>query len=274
MTHDTYKKQYVSSILDGTDLSGEFGKSMNGGTVVVSCGAKGSGKSTFMLSILRASVEASAYEDYILVFPSLFVEQHDSYAWCMKQKEFTIYTNYHNLILEKLYHQNKDLKKQKKTLVIIDDATTFAKELRLATNENLIALVSQARHLKVTLWILVHSLKNILSPCLRENSGWLLIYSITNAKLLKDVHEDFLSVYCDYNEFIKWYRNMSNKQYCSFMLKTGIPVAIDTNSNNWKTTVYHRNLNNTFIHEKKTAITAKHNIAKSTTRSKPNIETL
>lgn len=231
------------SILDGECLDQEFGESVNNGTVIVSCGSKGSGKSTFMLSMLRACAEANAFDDYVLVFPSLYVEQHDSYKWCMVKKQFTIYTGYHNSILEKLYQRNRDLKKQKKTLVVIDDATAFAKELRLATNENLIGLVSQARHLKVTLWLLVHSLKNILSPCLRENVGWIIIYSITNRKLLQDIWEEYVSVQCDWNSFSAWYRDMSKKKYSSFMLKCNPPVEIDVGSNDWPTTKKFRDLN-------------------------------
>ena len=240
-----------NNILDGCDLSKQFGESVNEGSVIVSCGARGSGKSCFMLSMLRACVESNAFEEYILVFPSLYVEQHDSYAWCLKVPEFTIYTSYHNSILEKLYERNKDLKKQKKTLVVLDDATGFAKELRLATNENLIGLVSQTRHLKVTVWMLVHSLLNILSPCLRENTSWLLIYSITNRKLLEDIWEEYLSVQCDWKEFSNWYRDMSKEKYSSFMLKTSPPVAIDIGSNKWKTTERFRNLNIGGKNEKK-----------------------
>ena len=233
----------TNNLLDGTCLDKEFCKSLNTGTVVVSCGSKGSGKSCFMLAMLRACVDANAFEEYVLFFPSLYVEQHDSYCWCLKQKQFTIYTAYHNMILEKLYTQNKDRKKQKKTLVVIDDATTFAKELKNPANENLIALVSQARHLQVSLWILVHSLKSIISPCLRENTGWLLIYSVTNAKLLNDIHEEYLSVQCDYKTFAEWYRIMSKEKYSSFMLKTNPPVAIDIHSSEWKMIERFREMN-------------------------------
>lgn len=241
------------NLLAGQILDQEFCKALNSGTVVVSCGSKGSGKSCFMLAMLRACVEANAFEDYVLFFPSLYVEQHDSYAWCLKQKNFTIYTGYHNAILEKLYQQNKELKKQRKTLVVIDDATTFASELRLATNENLIALVSQARHLKISLWILVHSLKNILSPCLRENTGWLIIYSITNSKLLNDIWEEYTSIETDYKTFVSWYRNMSKEKYASFMLKTSPPVAIDTHSSDWGMVKYFRekNFNDAKLYNKK-----------------------
>ncbi len=267
----------MSDILNGCDLSQEFGKSLNEGAVVISCGAKKSGKSTFMLAILRAAVDAGSYDDYILVFPSLYVEQHDSYAWCMKRKEFTIYTNYHNFILEQLYARNMKIEKRKKTLVVIDDATTFAKELKLATNESLIALVSQARHLQVTLWLLLHSLKSIISPCLRENTNWLIIYSVTNAKLLKDIHEEFLSVQCDYNEFIQWYRNMSKEKFSSFLLKTLPPVAIDIHSNQWITVERFRKLNANIISndaKKKTHVTTKSRASINTARPKPSVEAL
>lgn len=267
----------MNDLLNGTTLDSEFCKALNTGTVVVSCGAKNAGKSCFMLAMLRASVEANAFEEYILVFPSLYVEQHDSYAWCLKQKRFTIYTGYHNSILEKLYNQNKELKKQKKTMVIIDDATTFASELRLATNENLIALVSQARHLKISLWILVHSLKNILSPCLRENTGWLIIYSVTNSKLLNDIWEEYCSIQCDYKTFVEWYKNITKEKYSSFMLKTSPPVAIDIHSGQWGMVQHFMklNLNNKQLYnkdEQKTTPADVKDITKS--RQRNNNETI
>lgn len=231
------------SLLDGTCLAKEFCESLRNGAVVVSCGAKKSGKTCWMLAILHACVDANAFDDYILVFPSIFVEQYDSYSWCLKQKQFTIYTNYHNFILEKLYNQNKDRKKQRKTLVVIDDATTFASELKNPANENLIALVSQTRHLKVSVYILVHSLKNILSPVLRENVNYLIIYSVTNAKLLKDIHEEYLSVQCDYNTFVEWYRNISKEKFSSFMLKTNSPVALDVHTGDWPMVIRFMKLN-------------------------------
>ena len=90
--------------------------------------------------------------------------------------------------------------------------------------------------------MLVHSLKNILSPCLRENVGYLIIYSITNAKLLKDVWEEYLSVFVSYDEFIEWYNNVSREEHSSFLLKTLLPVGVDTNSNNWVVVEKYRNM--------------------------------
>ena len=229
-------------MLNDDELSHYFFENIQSGCVIVSCGGKGSGKSTFMLAILHNSVDTNQFEDYILIFPSLYVEQHDAYKWCMKKKQFTMYTDYHPIILERLYKRNIDIKKQKKTLLIIDDATTFAKDLRLATNKSLTALISQARHLKITTWLLVHSLKNILSPCLRENVGYLIIYSITNAKLLKDVWEEYLSVFVSYDRFIEWYNNVSREEHSSFLLKTLLPVGVDTNSNKWAIVEKYRNI--------------------------------
>lgn len=234
----------MSDLLKGSSLEKTFCRDVKEGTLIVSCGAKKSGKTNFMLAMLRACVEANAFDDYILIFPSLLVEQYDSYKWCMKQKEFTIYTGYHPSIIEKLYKRNLDPKKRKRTLLIIDDATMFCKDLMYAQKSSeLVGVISQSRHIQVSTWVLLHSLRGIISPVLRENTGYLIVYSIMNERLLNAIWEEYLSIKIKFPAFEAWYNEFSSEKFKSFMLHTLPPVEMDIDSNNWQMTTRYRNLN-------------------------------
>ena len=69
-----------------------------------------------------------------------------------------------------------------------------------------------------------------------------MIYDITNKRLLDTVWEEYLSIFVDEKEFITWFRDFAQEKYKSFMLKTGKPVAIDINSNEWPAIKYYREL--------------------------------
>ena len=183
------------------------------------------------------------------MFPSLYVEAKHAYSWCLNIKKFTIYTGYHDSIIEKLYKQNSNENKQKKTILIIDDATAFCNELRLSTNEIIVKLVSQARHYKCTIWLLVHTLKNVISTTLRDNLSFIIIYDITNKRLLDTIWEEYLSIFVDEKEFLVWYRQLEQIPYSSFLLKTKKTIGIDINSNEWTTVKKYRLLHeNNIIH--------------------------
>lgn len=222
------------SVLDGICLASSFAETLKEGGLILSCGGRGSGKSTFMLATLHACYDMGTYEDYNLIFPSLHVEASGAYEWCLKVKHFTIYTGYHESILEKIYKRNQDEDKRKRTLIIIDDATAFASDLHRGVNDDIVKLVCQLRHVKVTIWLLVHSLKNVISPVLRDNLSYLIIYDITNKRLLNTIWEEYLSVFVDEKQFLEWYRELQKEKYKSFMLKCTKPVSIDTASNEWQ----------------------------------------
>lgn len=226
------------------DLNKEFAVDMTIGCVLCSVGSKGAGKTSFMLACLRACLERGIFDDYVLILPSYEVEADDSYAFLEDFEEVTIYTKYHESIARKLYNRNHDIKTRKATLFVIDDASAFAIDLHNGKSSELVGLISESRHVKVTTWLLVHSLRNILSPIMRENIRYLLLYSITNRRLLEAVYEEYMSVYMDKNQFMEWYRNVSRAKFSCFMLKTAPPPIVDEHSNNWPWIKYHRKLNN------------------------------
>ena len=178
--------------MESNDLNKEFASDMTIGCVICSVGSKGAGKTSFMLSCLRACLEKNIYDDYVLILPSYEVEADDSYRFLAEYDEVTIYTRYHEKIARDLYRCNHNINTRKNTLFVIDDASAFAVDLHNGKSSELVGLIAESRHVKITTWILVHSLRNILSPILRENIRYLLLYSITNRKLLESVYEELV----------------------------------------------------------------------------------
>jgi hypothetical protein len=240
---ESMPKSSTNILTNSVCLNDEWGEKLMNGTIVVSCGGKGSGKTTFFLANLRAMLDQDAFEDYQLIIPSLFIEADDSYAWLREEKRLTIYTKYHQSLLTKILKRNSNPKTQLRTLFVIDDATKFAADLHDGHNEELISFVSEARHVHVTSWILLHSLKNVLSPIMRENLGFLVIYDISNRKLLDDVWQEYLSVSVDHKPFLEWFRDISIREFGSFMLKTTKPRVIDIDSNDWEWVTKMREFN-------------------------------
>jgi hypothetical protein len=229
--------------MERKDLNTDMATDMTIGCVICSVGSKGAGKTSFMLSVVRACLEKKIYDEYVLILPSYEVEADDAYRFLNDYDDVTIYTRYHEKIAINLYNTNHKAKLRKNTLFVIDDASAFAVDLHNGKSSELVGLISESRHVKVTTWLLAHSLRNILSPIMRENIRYLLLYSITNRKLLESVYEEYMSVYLEKTEFLEWYRNVSREKFSCFMIKTAPPPAVDENSNQWGWVQYHRYLN-------------------------------
>ena len=195
--------------MEQTDLSVQFAEDIVEGCVVTSVGSKGAGKTSFMLAVLRACLEAdeadAPFEEYVLILPSYKVEADAAYHFLSEFDNVTIYTKYHEQIAVDLYKRNHNNKTRKSTLFVVDDATAFAKDLHNGKQSELVGLISESRHVRVTTWLLVHSLRGILSPVMRENVKYLLLYSITNRKLIETIHEEYVSLYKTVKEFIEEY---------------------------------------------------------------------
>lgn len=226
------------SILEGTCLSDTFGSTVQEGCVMISVGTKKSGKTTFFLATLRAALEANAFHRYILVLPSFENEADGSYDWLREHKNVTVYSSFHPFILDKILKIADGGKY--KTLFVIDDATSFASMLANPKNEDMIKFVSNSRHIHVTMWIIVHNMRNVLSPTMRDNVELFLIYDIANVKLLQAIWEEYLSCECTWNEFQDVFRELNRTKFTSMLLSTRKPRSIDFNSNEWGWIVKNR----------------------------------
>lgn len=190
---------------------GEFADSLLQNRVVLSIGTKGSGKSFLMLNFLRFALKYKLYERYILVLPAYKFEQNDSYSFIDdKDPDIFIFEGYNEVIIAQLMEQQKNEKTQKKTLCIVDDASG---ENVWRIDPSMQKMITVVRHLNITIWLIIHSATGVLSSFIRQQCDVLLLSKMTNAKLLENIWEEFLSLTYEYqgreghkkfyNDFIK-----------------------------------------------------------------------
>jgi len=230
------------SIKDNHNLIEVFVKDlMSVHCVNCSVGSKGSGKSNTMLSVLRACLDNNSFDEYHLVLPSFKFEQNGSYKFILPYKNVKIYNTFHMLIVDRIIaRQDKD--NSKSILLVIDDATEMASQL-WSPDPSLLALVSRSRHLKISTWMLVHSLRKVLSPVLRENLRYLLIYDVSNKKLLDSIYEEFFSVDMTVKEFYEEWKQHKSVRYSCMMLRLGTDRTLYYNFNDLPHIKKYRELN-------------------------------
>lgn len=174
-----------------------FIESLDKNRLILSLGTKGSGKTHLLLNYLRFCFENEKYEKYILILPAYNFEQNDSYEFIdSKRKDIYIMTEYSEAITKKLYDiQTKD-KHKKKTLFVLDDASGMS---LFNLDDSLRQLITVLRHTNITMWMLIHAAKGILSTFIRMNTDVLLLSKITNKKLLETIYEEYLSMTEEYS---------------------------------------------------------------------------
>lgn len=173
-------------------------------------GCKGSGKTHTILKLLEFYMNSNIhnYSEHHLILPSYLNENDkDQYNFLKNRKDVYIYTKYSPLVLKKIYvEQLKESVNGKKIVLVIDDSSQYGQDL--STDKNFISIMTMSRHLKIKLIIAVHTLKKILCPVIRMNLDGLMIFKITNNKLLNDAYDEFFSMYGDfknYQDFKKFY---------------------------------------------------------------------
>lgn len=215
----------------------EFVESVLKNWVVLSIGTKGSGKTFLLLKYLKFAMQYNLYEQYVLVLPMFKMEQSGSYNFIDdKQKHIFVFDTYNQVITANLMkQQEKDVKKKMKVLYVIDDASG---EDVWNIDDSLRHLITSIRHYNVALWMCVHSASGILSPFIRQQTDILLLSKVTNAKLLKNIYEEFLSLMSEYvgleghKNFIDKVIQLHKKPYqvVYMNIRTG---TIDYNVANW-----------------------------------------
>jgi hypothetical protein len=224
-------------------LSREFIKGLQDYRTVISCGTKGSGKSTFLNCCLKELLRYNGFNTYHLVLPSYNFEQEGSYDWLehaakVASREYgtivRVYTTFNPVLAEQIVGVQRK-SNATSALLVIDDATTYAHYLfNQATDSNFISIISQGRHLQIGTWILAHNLKLVLSATIREACAWLYITDISTMKLLEDIWQQWFSITLTKNEFLALWSWHAKRPYGALLLSTGRNRAIDADPNNWE----------------------------------------
>ena len=205
-------------------------ENMNNGRLSVFCGSQGSGKTHLMLSFVKMGMKYNLYQTYIFISPTIDIEKDKQYTFLRKQRNVVLYDSWDDSILNKI---------KGKSIIVIDDATSIMLGQRF--NPSFIKTATTLRHLNLTMFLGVHALKYILLPALRQNINFLFVGKYTNANMLTNIYEEFLSIFIETKqEFMHMYRE-SQKTLHNFLfvdcVKNGSDVY-DFNVSNWEMLEY------------------------------------
>jgi hypothetical protein len=188
--------------------------------VYILIGAKGSGKSFFINSFLKYSMNTNLHQYYYLVIPAYTFEQYNSYSYLKGKKNVKIYNKYKEIVgRDVLENMEKDHNKSR-SCFIIDDATGFINSNN--PDEHLKYMITTSRHLNCDIILCVHGTKAVLSSVIKANVDFLFLFKIINSKLLEVIYEEYIKILgCFYNkdEFINYYnQNINGIKYNSLFL--------------------------------------------------------
>lgn len=169
-------------------------------------GVKGSGKTTLALNIFKLiylNQLVNGYMQFHMVLPSFKNEQKDSYKFikdCKKFKNVYIYDAFNEGVVDYVYNLSKKNKGNDKTFFLIDDATgDFAKAFY---GQSIFSkFVSESRHIRINTVVIAHHLTGVLKPMYRSLFDFIFLFKISNAKLLKSMYEEFLSLRDEYRKY-------------------------------------------------------------------------
>lgn len=215
-----------------------FIESLDKNRLILSLGVKGSGKTHLLLNYLRYCFENDKYEKYVMVLPAYKFEQNDSYKFIdSKRKDIFIVTEYHEAVTKQLYNIQTKAKDKKKTLFVLDDASGMS---LFNIDDSMRQMITVLRHTNITMWMLVHAAKGILSTFIRMNTDVLLLSKITNQKLLETIHEEYLSMTEQYNndnggkkQFLSDFRNLHRNVKFAVIYLDFRENVIDFEANNY-----------------------------------------
>ncbi len=204
------------------------------GRSIMSLGIPESGKTFVALKYIKHSLQTNRYDEYHCVIPQFDTEQNNSYAFMKNYKEkIFIYNQYHAVLSERM----DNLRKKKKIMFFIDDATA---ELLNNVDTTFIKLWTTTRHssnIGLTMWIVLHSAKKAVPPSIRQNLKYLFIYRIESAELLEDtIFKEFLSLQYTKNDkkfidFVKDYSQvMDNNEYGCVLVARKMGIDFEVNS--------------------------------------------
>lgn len=177
--------------------------------IVLALGIKGGGKTYKLNQMIRWCMANECYDVYFLILPVYKFEADDSYAY-LKDKRITgkakvfVAPEYGNQLSTSIMSR-KDDENSPRIMIWLDDLAAGAYS-RLVEDEAFVALISIARHKKVSIVICYHSLtsggpRGVLNPFVRANITHLFLYKLTNTKLLESIYEEFLSLVPEFKNF-------------------------------------------------------------------------
>lgn len=205
------------------DTSAEFLKdTLDTCRIILAAGVKGSSKSYTMLNFLKFCILTKVYQTFHLIMPNFKSdqnqEQYEFLKHIPKGVKVIIYTKYSSVVMSRII----DVQERDGTtaLCVVDDATASGSDI--SRDINFVKTMTESRHLKLCLYVIVHCLKKVLSPTIRANIDYILLYKVTNDKLLRSFYEEYMSMmpdFINYQQFKHFYfERVLNVKYNGFFL--------------------------------------------------------
>lgn len=206
------------------------------------CGIKGSGKTALSMNIFKflyMNSDVNNYAEFHLVIPNYGIEQNDTYKFIknLKRKDNVfVYNKFNSYITELIYQkQLKNKNKDDKIFFMIDDATgDFMAEFH-NSDSKMVKIMTDARHLKINLLIISHHITGTLKPVYRSMFDFVILFNISNGKLLKSCYDEFISLNADdYNTFKREFnQNVKSIKYAFLMIDNVNNVYSFNQSEDW-----------------------------------------
>jgi hypothetical protein len=196
----------------------------------VGIGTKGSGKSYGILSTIQYALIHNLYDRYTLIIPAWSNEQKGSYKWLTAYEDIIdVYEDYSPAISDTVVKQSELVAKTGpnkgkpiRQCYVLDDSTSFLREACFS-DLSLNAIITKSRHLRISLHIILHGMKNIISPVMRANCDTVWIYKITNRKAVEGIWEEYFSMmpeFFHFKDFAAYYtKNVLDQEHDGIFLK-------------------------------------------------------
>jgi len=201
---------------------------------VVVCAQKGGGKTYWALAYLKYALIENIYDSVHFVCPCFQYEQNSSYSWLKGMKDVYIYNKYSPLVTDRVV---RDKNNGKRTLYLLDDSTHGLSTSFGDKEDNLLEIFTQSRHMKITCICILHSFSKILAPSIRNNIDFVIIFRVSNERLLECIHGEFLSLkdgYRNFNkEFMPIFTREVNEQKYHGMIINNIDWTVDFDIHKW-----------------------------------------
>ena len=193
--------------------------------ICLSIGVRKSGKTYNMLKLIELSFKYNIYQRYIICCPVYCYEETDSYKPVKdfkkkNPKQIDIFNKFSFLITQDLMNNADKIHKSKEKILLFIDDVALSKES--LNHDNFNDLLTVARHIGISVFINFHSLTSarVISPYIRQQQDYILIYKINAYALIEKIHEEYLSL-SDENDkkiFIEKYRKHMKTEYNSILV--------------------------------------------------------
>jgi len=122
--------------------------------------------------------------------------------------------------------------------VVIDDAT-FLRKLRYlggGFESPMTKTFVCNRHLgPLTVWVLVHSCSDVISPVLRDSLTFLVVHQLGSARIARMFWDEWMSVaILKFDDFAATLRFHLTREYGTMLIATGKDPCIDLEMQEWK----------------------------------------